>query len=81
MPLSPRETEELGDMLEAIKADTGALNDWERQFVDDQVRRFDQYGAEIFLSPKQWKKIRDIYEVVTGDKAEGPDEEDDSIPF
>lgn len=84
MPLSERETEELGDMLQAIQADSSSLNSWECQFIDDQIRRFDKYGAEIFLSPKQWKKIRDIYETVTGDKAEEPGEEDDiddEIPF
>ena len=81
MSLSERESEELGDMLQAIQADSSALNAWERQFIDDQVGRFDKYGAEIFLSPKQWKKIRDIYESLTGDKAEEPEDEDDEIPF
>lgn len=75
MSLSPGELESLTDMLQAIEPERPALNAWERGFIDDQVKRFDQYGADIRLSPKQWSAIRKIYEKVTGDVESPPPDE------
>lgn len=72
MSLTEAESEKLADMLGAIEAEMGALSDWERGFMKDQLNRHAQYGSGIRLSTKQWAMIRRVYEKVTGDAGETP---------
>lgn len=38
------------------------LTDWDRKFLDDQQKRFDEYGEEMRLSEKQEACVMRIYE-------------------
>lgn len=50
---------ELGDNLEA-------LTTWERNFVQDQIKRYDELGSRMFMSGKQWACLVKIHEKSTG---------------
>jgi len=45
------EIESFEDLLE--DADSNAGNDWEMEFVSGINEKYEQYGAEMFLSEKQ----------------------------
>ena len=64
MSLTNDEVEELEQILARAGDGMDQLNDWERGFINDQQKRFDQYGADIRLSPKQWAALRKINEVL-----------------
>jgi len=83
MALSDTQNEKLGDMLAALEAEMGALNDWETKFVRDQLERHAKYGADVFMSPKQWSALQKIYDAVIGpDPKDVVDQiEDDEVPF
>lgn len=82
MALSADEEEKLTEWLEAIEPEVKSLNDWERGFVQDQLERHEKYGNDMRLSLKQWAALRNIYEKVTGDKADQPEiDDDEDIPF
>lgn len=84
MTISTEQFERLDLMLSALKADMGALSDWERGFIGDQIKRVDEYRENVFMSPKQMAAIKKIYDAVVGDEAEDePEEESDEneIPF
>src|SRR3990167_3835093 len=34
-----------------------SLTGWDKGFADDIVGKFVEYGAEMFLSPNQWKQV------------------------
>lgn len=42
------------------------MNDWERKFTADQRERFEKYGADMHLSPKQWAVLRKIEDRLDG---------------
>lgn len=82
MSLNDEQYEKIDLMLSALEADPGALNDWEKNFIADQVKRFRQYGKEMYLSPKQSATIKKIYDAVVGDEPQaGPEDLDDGLPF
>lgn len=60
MALSERENDWVESLLQAVAADSGELSDWEKSFMGDQQSRYEQYGAEMFISPKQWGVLRRI---------------------
>lgn len=66
MTLTAEENQNLEDMLATIEAEMGALSEWERNFIKDQLERHAKYGADMRLSPKQWGVIRRVYANVTG---------------
>lgn len=37
------------------------LTQWERDFMDSQVERFEQYGSRTRVSDKQWDVLDRIY--------------------
>lgn len=43
-------------------AQTAASNDWETRFVGDVARKFEQYGAGMFVSEKQIAALNKIIE-------------------
>lgn len=60
MALTEEESDYLQQLLDTIGASRARLSQSERGFFDDQVRRFDEYGANMRLTPKQWKWLEDI---------------------
>ena len=43
----------LEDLFAACENNASKLNTWEQGFINDQKARYEQYGAELSLSPKQ----------------------------
>ena len=41
--------------------DDADLTDWERSFMDDQVKRYEQYGERTRFSDKQMEIINRVY--------------------
>lgn len=37
------------------------VSDWERQFMDDQINRYEQYGSRTRFSDKQMDVISRVY--------------------
>ena len=92
MPMTMEQTEYLSQLLQGLEPVSKELNPNSRNFVADQVKRFDQYGANMFLSPKQLKWLEDLHQEFVGElpeagakQEEPPDQEsdaiDDKIPF
>lgn len=73
--------ERLKSQLSKLEADMGALNDWERGFIQDQIDRVRKYRENTFISPKQLAVIKKIYDAVVGDEEKQEVVEDDDIPF
>ena len=65
MNLTLEQEEKLQFTLDTIAEHRAVLNDWERGFFDDQVKRFEEHGAKMFLSPKQWAVLNKMYEKAT----------------
>lgn len=61
MAITPEQNEELTAILEALSTERGAMNERSRSFYDEQVKRHEEYGARIFLSPAQFNWLRSIY--------------------
>lgn len=84
MTISKEQFEKLDAMLSDLEADMGALSDWEKGFIGDQIKRVAEYRENVFMSPKQLATIKKIYDAVIGDEEEDdPDDESDEnqIPF
>lgn len=92
MSLSDKDYTELQTILQGLQG--VELHERAQGFVDDQVRREQQYGQDIFLSVKQWAWLRSLYSEKVGvlkghvagkvsdGEAEGPQRDlDDEIPF
>ncbi len=43
------------------------LNQWEQNFVRDQKTRYEEHGATIMLSPKQWNILNKIDAKLNGE--------------
>lgn len=65
MNLSLELEEKLKFTLDTIAEHRKDLSDWERGFFDDQVKRYDEFGARMYLSPKQWAVLNRMYDKVT----------------
>lgn len=65
MPLTMDEEGQLIHLLQEIGAARAKLNGWEQGFFDDQVKRHDEWGAKMSLSPKQWSVLRKMHEKAT----------------
>ena len=65
MNLSLEQDEKRAFMLSTIGESRKDLTDWERGFYDDQVKRYVEYGAKMFLSGKQWQVLNKMYSKVT----------------
>lgn len=80
MSISAKENTELTAILAALMspATKDNLKPHEANFVQDQSERHNKWGADIFISPKQWNWLKVLYERETGDKAEDlPNDEDE----
>lgn len=65
MNLTLEQDEKLGFMLSTIGESRKDLTEWEKKFFDDMVQRYDEYGAKVFCSSKQWAQLDRIYSKVT----------------
>ena len=54
MALNADEEAWVQGLIDAFVADPRKVSEWERGFMDDQVKRFEEIAAEIRFSPKQW---------------------------
>jgi hypothetical protein len=57
MSLSENESDYLQRVLDAYNEDRKKCSEWERGFMDDQVKRWEEHGSGIRMSPKQWTII------------------------
>lgn len=64
--LSDKQFSQMGAILEGLQDNRASLYPNARNFVDDQVKRFDQYGKDMFLSSKQEKWLQDLYTEFVG---------------
>lgn len=67
MSLSVEAEEKLQFMLSSVSENVKVLSEWEKSFYDDMTKRYDEYGANVHLSEKQWGVIHRMYSKVTGD--------------
>ena len=92
MSLNYDQLEKLEMILQGLEPEIKNLNPSSQNFVRDQLQRFEQWGSNIRLSPKQWQWLEDLYrnnvgelpgdeERPDGDDAEPPADMDDEIPF
>lgn len=65
MALTQEEESELQLCLDEIHANEDRLTEWEKGFISDMSDRFEKYEQTLFVSPKQWKIIRRVYDKVT----------------
>lgn len=96
MALNEQQLAELQDILDGLKPNLGDIYPSGKGFVEDQIKRFDRYGQDMFMSPKQWTWLRDINDQfgvkiarpMNDEEAEGSqmtkplrEDLDDEIPF
>ena len=65
MPLTEAEEEKLNDFLVEFEENRKFLSDWERAFLDDQIKRYADFKSKMSLSPKQWAVLNRMYEKIT----------------
>ena len=51
-------------LLNAVGENSSKLNDWEKGFMTDQQSRYEEYGENMRVSPKQWAVMNKIAEKV-----------------
>ena len=81
MGITQEKADELATMFEAIEPEIGSLSPWAESFIKDQIERFKKYGTDMYLSPKQWAKIKEAYETITGDRGDDEAPPVDEAPF
>lgn len=64
MSLTNDEVAKLEFILQASDDIRRDLSNWERTFLDDQQKRYDEHGANIRLSEKQWAALDRIAEKI-----------------
>lgn len=77
MTLTLEQQERLALILADLEPELKRLRSGERSFVEDQVKRHEEYGANVRLSPKQWQWIEDIYRKYVGGDDAVPEREED----
>lgn len=82
--------EELKQLLADLQPHVKHMTGRSPGFVTDTADRVSKYGAETFMSPKQWQWLRDLHSEFVGTEAKREDEprgadgrrgDDDEIPF
>lgn len=66
MSLTMDQEDRLQGLLNDINGYRSKLSGWDLTFFDDQLKRFEEHGATISLSPKQWAQLERIHGKVTG---------------
>lgn len=85
MTITDEQDARLTLVLQGLKHELNNLYPSARSFVEDQIKRHQEYGSGIFVSPKQWKWLEDLYKQFVGDEEDEPpgldDDLKDEIPF
>lgn len=55
-------------ILAKAAANHNKLNSWEKSFVEDTNARYEKYGADTRMSPKQWQVLDNIDKNIDGEK-------------
>lgn len=61
MSLTTEEEDRLIHLLSSLEDNIKLLSDWERGFVIDNVKRYEEHKSNIRLSPKQWAVLERVY--------------------
>lgn len=64
--LTQAEESWLTDLFEMSDANSDKLNSWERGFVADNRKRYEEHGSKMWLSDKQKACLRKIEDKVVG---------------
>lgn len=67
MPITDEQVEWLEKLIGRCDEEHQQLSDWEHNFVEDQRKRFEQYGSKMFLSPKQLQVLQRIENKLDGE--------------
>lgn len=61
--MTEEEQDDIETLLNAYQefGDDADLTDWERNFCEDQVKRYEQYGSRTRFSDKQMEVLRRVY--------------------
>lgn len=62
MALTQPECEELQRIFDELHDYMGKLRPNEKSFVDDQIKRYEEYAADTRLTLRQWQWLRDLAE-------------------
>lgn len=61
MSLTSEEEDRLIHLLSSLEDNIKLLSDWERGFVLDNVKRYEDFKSGVRLSPKQWAILERVY--------------------
>lgn len=61
MSLTDEQHTRLETILQGLEPEASKLYPAARGFVEDQIKRHDEYGQDVRVSPKQWKWLEDLY--------------------
>lgn len=64
MSITQEQESFLSDLIERCHAGWDKLNDWEKNFITDQEKRYEQYGSGVRFSDKQMEILRKIDDVL-----------------
>lgn len=70
MALTEEQNERLTAILQALEPEMAKLGQASQNFVQDQIRRHNQYDDRMFISPKQLAWLEDLYEKYAGGEKE-----------
>ena len=62
MPLTDDEVAEVEEILASVSEIRNKLAPRAREFIDDQCQRYEEFGADMHLTPRQWQWMRDLRE-------------------
>jgi hypothetical protein len=62
MALNADEEAWVDGLLARYQDEAKGCSTWEQSFMDDQVKRFTEYGNETRFSPKQWQILDRVAE-------------------
>lgn len=66
MPITDEQSTWLEGLFERCSGNE-MLSKWESDFVDDQRKRYEQYGTNMFLSPKQLQVLQRVENKLDGE--------------
>ena len=66
MALTMEEEALFTHIVREITDNKNCLNAWELGFFEDQVKRHDEWGPKMTLTPRQWNVLNKMHEKATG---------------
>lgn len=81
MALTEAQNQRITVLLQALEPHVGQMTGASPGFVQNQVQRHNQYGDQMFISPKQIAWLEDLYSQYCGPTTELPQEEDPSADY